>query len=118
MLAGDLADRIARVASIQAGILLGFPPRDFRTLEHNLSQRPIQQLGVVKICATDGDRQREPMAIDQQAALASFFPRSVGFRPARSVASGALPMAPSTACHCQAMPCIPSYSARPACRSF
>ena len=44
MLAGDLADRIAHVAGIQAKILLIFPPRNFRTLDGDLSQRPIQQL--------------------------------------------------------------------------
>lgn len=73
VLAGDLADRIAYVTSIQAEILLVFPSCDFRSLNDDLSQRPIQQLGVVKICAADGDRQRESTAVDQQAALASFF---------------------------------------------
>ena len=42
MRAGDLADRIAYVASVQAEILVIVPPRDFRTLDDNLSQRPIQ----------------------------------------------------------------------------
>jgi len=73
MLAGDLADRIAHVAGIQAEILLIFPPRNFRTLDGHLSQRPIQQFGVVEVGAADGDRQREPTAVDQQTALAPFF---------------------------------------------
>lgn len=73
MLAGDLADRIAHVAGIQAEILLIFPARNFRPRDGYLSQRLIQQLGVVEICAADGDRQREPTAVDQQAAFASFF---------------------------------------------
>ncbi len=73
MFAGDLADRKAYVASIQAEILLVFPPRNFRSRDGDLSQRPIQQLGVVQIGAADGDRQRESTAVDQQAAFAPFF---------------------------------------------
>src|ERR1035438_4257935 len=73
MLAGDLADRIAHVAGIQAEILVVFPSRNFRTLDDDLIQGLIEQLGVVEIGAADGDRQREPTAVDQQTALASFF---------------------------------------------
>ena len=73
MFAGDLADRIAYVASIQAEILLVFPPRNFRTPDGDLSQRPIQQLGVVEVGAADGDRQRDSTAVDKQAAFAPFF---------------------------------------------
>lgn len=42
-----------------------------------------------------------------------FFPRSVGFAPTDSSASGAFPVAPSILCHCQAMPSISSYSTKP-----
>lgn len=75
MFPGDLADRIAHVACIKAEILVVFPPSDFRTRNGDLCQRPIQQLGVVKICAADGDRQREPTAVHQQTAFAPFFSR-------------------------------------------
>jgi hypothetical protein len=79
MLAGDPADRIAHVASIQAEILLIFPPRNFRALDGHLSQRPVQQLGVVEIGAAHGDRQRGSTAVDQQTAFAPlFFPGRSG----------------------------------------
>jgi hypothetical protein len=42
MLARDLADRIAYVASVQAKILLVFPTRDFRTFDDDPGQRRIQ----------------------------------------------------------------------------
>lgn len=42
MTAGDLADRITHIASIQAEILVIVPPRNFRTLDHYLCQRSIQ----------------------------------------------------------------------------
>ena len=73
MLTGDLADRIAHIASIQAEILLIFPPRNFRARDGYLSQRPIQQLGVVEVGAADGERQRDSTAGDQQAAFAPLF---------------------------------------------
>jgi len=73
MLACDPADRIAHVAGIQAEILVVFPSRNFRALDDDLSQGPIQQFGVVEIGAADGDRQREPTAVDQQTAFAPFF---------------------------------------------
>lgn len=47
-------------------------------------------------------------------ALSHFFPRSVGFGPTASIASGALTIAPSILCHAQAIPSISSYSAKPA----
>jgi hypothetical protein len=79
MLAGDLADRIARLARIQAEILVVFPSCNFRTLNDDLSQSPIQQLGVMEVGAADGDRQREPTAVDQQTAFAPpFFPGRSG----------------------------------------
>lgn len=73
MLAGDLADRIAHVAGIQAQILLVLPTCDFRPRNHDLSQSPVQQFGVVQICAADGDRQRDPTGVDQQASFAALF---------------------------------------------
>lgn len=63
MLVGNLAGRISHVAGIQAEILLVFPPRNLRTLNDDLNQRLIQQLGVVKIGAADGDRQRGSTAV-------------------------------------------------------
>jgi len=42
-----------------------------------------------------------------------FFPRSVGFGPTASRASGALTIAPSILCQTHAIPSISSYSARP-----
>jgi hypothetical protein len=42
-----------------------------------------------------------------------FFPRSVGFRPTASRASGAFTIAPSILCHDQAIPSISSYTANP-----
>ena len=47
-------------------------------------------------------------------ALSHFFPRSVGFGPTASCASGALTIAPSMLCHTQAIPSISWYSAKPA----
>jgi len=73
MLAGNLAGRIAHVAGIQAEILVVFPSCNFRAPDDDLSQGPIQQLGVVEVGAADGDRQREPTAVDQQTAFAPFF---------------------------------------------
>jgi len=73
MFARDLADGVADIARIKAKILLVAPRLDFRTLDHDLGQGPIQQLRVVHVGAADGDRQRDSMAVDQQAALASFF---------------------------------------------
>ena len=55
VLAGDLVDRVAHVAGVQAEILLGFPSRDLRPLDDDLSQGPVQQLGVVEVGAADGD---------------------------------------------------------------
>ena len=45
-----------------------------------------------------------------------FFPRSVGFGPVDSLASGASMLALSAACQVQAIPCSSSYSARPRCQ--
>ena len=42
-----------------------------------------------------------------------FFPRSVGFGPVASSASGAFTIAPSILCQAHAMPSMSSYSARP-----
>jgi len=42
-----------------------------------------------------------------------FFPRSVGFGPTASTASGAFTIAPSMLCHAHAMPSNSSYSAKP-----
>lgn len=50
----------------------------------------------------------------EYCALSHFFPRSVGFGPTASIASGALTIAPSILCHAQAIPFISSYSASPA----
>jgi hypothetical protein len=47
-----------------------------------------------------------------------FFPRSVGFGPTASRASGAFTIAPSMLCHDQAIPSISSYSAKPRRHSF
>lgn len=47
-----------------------------------------------------------------------FFPRSVGFGPTDSCASGAFTMAPSMLCQDQEMPSISSYSANPLRQSF
>ena len=60
------------------------------------------------------ERQRDATGVHQQVALASFFPRSVGLGPTASCASGAFIIAPSMLCQRQAMPCIWSYSAKPA----
>jgi len=46
-------------------------------------------------------------------AWSLFFPRSVGFGPTASSASGAFTTAPSMLCHDQAIPSISSYSAKP-----
>jgi len=46
-------------------------------------------------------------------ACSHFFPRSVGFGPTDSCASGAFTMAPSMLCHDHAIPSISSYSAKP-----
>jgi len=46
-------------------------------------------------------------------AWSHFFPRSVGFGPTDSCASGAFTMAPSMLCQDHAMPSISSYSAKP-----
>ena len=42
-----------------------------------------------------------------------FFPRSVGFGPTASTASGAFTIVPSMLCHAHAIPSISSYSAKP-----
>lgn len=47
-----------------------------------------------------------------------FFPRSVGFGPTDSCASGAFTMAPSMLCQDHAIPSISSYSAKPLRHSF
>jgi len=73
MLASDFASWIADIAGIEAEILLVAPRRNFRTLDHDLSQSSIQKLRVVHVGAADGDRQREPTAVDQQAAFAPIF---------------------------------------------
>lgn len=46
-------------------------------------------------------------------ALSHFFPRSVGFAPTDSWASGAFTIAPSMLCHDHAMPSMSSYSTKP-----
>ena len=51
-------------------------------------------------------------------ACSHFFPRSVGFGPTDSCASGALTMAPSMLCQDHAIPSISSYSAKPLRQSF
>ena len=50
--------------------------------------------------------------------LSHFFPRSVGFGPTDSSASGAFTMAPSMLCQDHAIPSISSYSAKPLRQSF
>jgi hypothetical protein len=51
-------------------------------------------------------------------AWSHFFPRSVGFGPTDSSASGAFIMAPSMLCQDHAIPSISSYSAKPLRQSF
>jgi hypothetical protein len=51
-------------------------------------------------------------------ACSHFFPRSVGFGPTDSCASGAFTMAPSILCQDHAIPSISSYSAKPLRQSF
>jgi hypothetical protein len=50
-----------------------------KTLNHDLSQRPVQKFRVVYVGTADGDRLRESTPVDQQTALAPFFP--VGWVP-------------------------------------
>ena len=59
--------------------------------------------------STAGFQSRQPA----DCACCLFFPRSVGFGPTASCASGALTIAPSMLCHAQAIPSISSYSASP-----
>jgi hypothetical protein len=51
-------------------------------------------------------------------ASSHFFPRSVGFGPTDSSASGAFTIAPSMLCQDHAIPSISSYSAKPLRQSF
>ncbi len=69
MLEGDLADRVAHVASVQTEILFGLPTRDLSSLDDDLSQGPVQQLGVVEVGAADSDRQRDDMGLRPAPAL-------------------------------------------------
>lgn len=64
--------------------------------------------------ATAGFHGRRPAG----CVWSHFFPRSVGFGPTVSRASGAFTIAPSILCHNQAIPSISSYSAKPRRHSF
>src|SRR5450631_1018510 len=59
-----------------------------------------------------------PRASTNSIRLLHFFPRSVGFGPTDSCASGAFTKAPSTLCQRQGMPSMSSYSASPACHKM
>ena len=64
--------------------------------------------------ATAGFHGRRPAS----CVWSHFFPRSVGFGPTVSRASGAFTIVPSILCHDQAIPSISSYSAKPRRHSF
>jgi len=90
--------------------LVSLPQRDPRSvpgaLHHASGLR--SRLGIAGFHA----RRREDFVCSH------FFPRSVGFGPTDSCASGAFTMAPSMLCQDHAIPSISSYSAKPLRQSF
>ena len=103
-----------RIALVRTQVL---PPSaaGFGAHDHNAVQSRFQQFDIMSVGPADDKGQRDASTVHQQAALAAFFPRSVGLLPTASWASGALPCVPSMLCHSQAIPSISSYSAKPAC---
>jgi hypothetical protein len=68
----------------------------------------------VCVGSADDEGQRDAMTFDENVSPGfHFFPRSVGFGPTDSCASGASTLVLSPDCHSQAIPSISSYSARP-----
>jgi hypothetical protein len=80
---------------------------------HARIQQRACHLAVVRVGRADDERQRDAMPVDQRVTLGFFFPRSVGFVPTDSLASGASMFAPSPDGHSRALPSRSSYAASP-----
>ena len=103
---GSLAD----IACIKAEI---FDCPFLRTDDSRVQQRA-DPLAVVYVGSADDKRQRDATGVDERVSLGfHFFPRSVGFGPTDSCASGASTFVPSPDGHSQAIPSNSSYSASP-----
>lgn len=115
MLVDDLQVLGAVVASVSAQMLVWANGRAL-ALDDDGREHGIESLAVIHVGCGHDERQRD--ANDRRPADAAFcspfFPRSVGLGPTASCANGAFISAPSTLCHRQAIPCMSSYSARPA----
>jgi hypothetical protein len=76
-------------------------------------EKRANSLAVMYVGSGYDDRQRDATPVDENVALGTIFPLSVGLGPTDSRASGALLIVPSADCHSQAMPSSSSYSASP-----
>lgn len=79
-----------------------------RTLDDDALDRLAGELVVVAVGAGDGEAERDPAAVCDQAALGALLGSVGGIGPAVFPPSGALVMAPSSARKLQSMPCSAS----------
>lgn len=84
--------------------MLGVTPGRLGSLDNDRIDRPLQQFGVVDICACQSDAQRAAVCIDDYAAFRAGFAAIRGIRADKIPPKRALPMAPSALCHSQLTP--------------
>ena len=103
MLLNDLQSGRSCIASVGTQVLVS-PDRWPGAFNHDGIENGRQLRHIMPIGSGHDERQRDATSVHQQMALAPiFFPRSVGFGPTLSCASGAFIIAPSMLCHRQAL---------------
>ena len=106
-LGGELVDLGIVVALVQAEPLRLLRCR-LGPLEWDRLDRGAGKLEVVQVRTRWRDRERDALALGEEAPFRPFLALSVGFGPVCSPPSGALPSAPSSASHSHSIPCCSS----------
>ena len=89
-------------AEVVAGIgtqVLAAPTRKGLAFDHDGAEHFLEPLAVIDVGPGHDERQWDATTVHPQMALASFFPRFVGFGTTPSCAKGAFIIALSTLCH-------------------
>ena len=102
-LRGERVDLGEVVALVQAEPLRG-RRRRLRALDGDRLDGGAGELEVVQVGARRRDRERDALALGEEAPFRPFLALSVGLGPVCSPPSGALPSAPSIASHSHSMP--------------
>jgi hypothetical protein len=99
----ELAYLVVVVAGVEAEVLRPLRAR-LGTVDRDRFECLPGQLEVDLVGGRRGDRERDALALGEEALLRPFFALSVGLGPVSSPPSGAFPKAPSSASHSHSIP--------------